>query len=91
MSAQHTPECPSRFALLVENALQQAGRAANGLPHGNLSAARHELNKAVADFDDLVRRASDVVEGLDPAGLGGAMPIRVEKLRAAIAKAGGGS
>jgi hypothetical protein len=38
--------------------------------------------------DELVRRALDVLEGLEGKELDGAMPVRIEKLRAALAAAG---
>jgi hypothetical protein len=44
--------------------------------------------RACNAHDDLVRRASDVLEGLEGLVLPGAMPVRVEKLRAALEKAG---
>lgn len=43
----------------------------------------------IAAAPELYRRAYDVLEGLEGVPLPGAMPTRVKKLRAALAKAGG--
>jgi hypothetical protein len=84
--SKHMPH-PSRFALAVDKALDRAGRAANGLPHGSLTEARAALGAEVEAVEDLIRRASDVLEGLDPSDFGGSMQVRIAKLNTAIAKA----
>lgn len=61
------------------------------LQHHESGPSEAEANaRLIAAAPDLLRRLGDLVEGLDGLDLPDALPARIKKARAAIAKATGG-